>query len=268
MKAIALTCFLFALGSGRLAAQGARLNDPYAKKSPVLRDTVRDRPAPPEHARVLPALPVPGNQSQVNSCTGFAVVHAMLLMHTALAGTTAAEARRGSGSYLYNHVFEKDCSNGAYLSRALAWAQHRGVCPRSQFSDDALDCDPKPSTAHDLLASRCRLDTFYLVFNAKTSSTEKLTWVKQQLDWKKPVVIDLQVDPGFFQLRSRDWRPPKRAATDRGHALVVVGYDERDGKHEFLLMNSRGPDWGDQGYCTMTYADFLVRAEHGYIIEF
>jgi C1A family cysteine protease len=36
-----------------------------------------------------------------------------------------------------------------------------------------------------------------------------------------------------------------------GHCVVVVGYD--DSKDWFIVRNSWGTGWGDQGYCYMPY---------------
>lgn len=38
-----------------------------------------------------------------------------------------------------------------------------------------------------------------------------------------------------------------------GHALLIVGYDQRG----FIVRNSWGPKWGDQGYCYMSY-DYVL----------
>jgi C1A family cysteine protease len=42
-----------------------------------------------------------------------------------------------------------------------------------------------------------------------------------------------------------------------GHALLVVGYRDRDGSRAFLCRNSWGPDWGEGGHCRLpaTYLD-------------
>ena len=39
-----------------------------------------------------------------------------------------------------------------------------------------------------------------------------------------------------------------------GHAMLLVGYDDGDGT--FIVRNSWGADWGDRGYCRMSYETF------------
>jgi len=37
------------------------------------------------------------------------------------------------------------------------------------------------------------------------------------------------------------------------HAVVLVGWDDNDGDGYWILRNSRGPTWGDQGYMKIAY---------------
>lgn len=46
--------------------------------------------------------------------------------------------------------------------------------------------------------------------------------------------------------------PSQGEAVLGGHAVLVVGYD--DSSQRFIVRNSWGDGWGQQGYCTMPYA--------------
>lgn len=49
----------------------------------------------------------------------------------------------------------------------------------------------------------------------------------------------------------------QKAASDRGHAVTIVGYKSSTGKIEdayFIFKNSWGPAWGQGGYGTVTYS--------------
>jgi C1A family cysteine protease len=45
--------------------------------------------------------------------------------------------------------------------------------------------------------------------------------------------------------------PKRHEAVLGGHAVLAVGYDDRD--ETFLIRNSWGTEWGTAGYCTMPY---------------
>ena len=49
------------------------------------------------------------------------------------------------------------------------------------------------------------------------------------------------------------WRSNKRPLIG-GHGVAVVGYD--DSRSSFVLRNSWGRDWGDNGYCYLPYSDW------------
>lgn len=46
--------------------------------------------------------------------------------------------------------------------------------------------------------------------------------------------------------------------TSGGHAMVLVGFD--DTTRMFVVRNSWGADWGDHGYCYISY-DFFTHTE-------
>ena len=48
------------------------------------------------------------------------------------------------------------------------------------------------------------------------------------------------------------WKPRTGDKRQGGHAMTVVGYNEEG----FIIRNSWGPYWGNDGYCTYTYADW------------
>lgn len=63
---------------------------------------------------------------------------------------------------------------------------------------------------------------------------------------------------GWLEVDAKTGRIPvhKRKASDGGHAFAIVGYDRAG----FLVRNSWGDSWGDGGYATLTYEDWLENA--------
>ncbi len=64
------------------------------------------------------------------------------------------------------------------------------------------------------------------------------------------------------------WRPDdsdKSMTGFGGHAMCVVGYDDKNYVGSFLLMNSWGPEWGINGFAWVPYGVFkyFVREAYG-----
>ncbi len=52
-----------------------------------------------------------------------------------------------------------------------------------------------------------------------------------------------------------------------GHAQCVVGYDDRKYGGAFLIMNSWGPQWGNNGFAWVRYRDFKYFVREAYGLE-
>ena len=50
-----------------------------------------------------------------------------------------------------------------------------------------------------------------------------------------------------------------------GHAVTLVGYDDRS--QTFKFINQWSTQWGDQGYGRMTYDTFVARVYEGYVMH-
>jgi C1A family cysteine protease len=53
-------------------------------------------------------------------------------------------------------------------------------------------------------------------------------------------------------------------ADTTGHSMVLVGYD--DARSAFRLMNSFGPNWGDNGYAWIGYALWQKQVSVGFVV--
>jgi Papain family cysteine protease len=52
-----------------------------------------------------------------------------------------------------------------------------------------------------------------------------------------------------------------------GHAMCVVGYDEKKYGGAFLIMNSWGPEWGNNGFAWVRYPEFNYFVREAYGLE-
>lgn len=65
-----------------------------------------------------------------------------------------------------------------------------------------------------------------------------------------PVSVAFQVVDGFRDYKSGVYtsKTCKNTTQDVNHAVLAVGYGEEEGKKYWLVKNSWGKDWGDEGY--------------------
>jgi len=94
--------------------------------------------------------------------------------------------------------------------------------------------------------------------------------VKENLSQGAPVVIGMMVGQSFMQpMKGQDVWVPEDGDENMmgfgGHAMCVVGYDDNKYGGAFLIMNSWGPEWGNNGFAWIRYGDFnfYVREAYG-----
>jgi C1A family cysteine protease len=65
---------------------------------------------------------------------------------------------------------------------------------------------------------------------------------------RQPVSVAIQADTEVFQSYTSGVITSKECGTDLDHGVLIVGYGSEDGIDYWLLKNSWGPDWGEQGF--------------------
>ncbi|MGR5979279.1 C1 family peptidase [Bacillus cereus] len=80
--------------------------------------------------------------------------------------------------------------------------------------------------------------------------------IKEAIANQDPILVGIHVYPNFDATPTSGIVPPVTEKKSRGgHALVVVGYDETN--QWFIVRNSWGTKFGDQGYAYMHYQTLL-----------
>lgn len=65
---------------------------------------------------------------------------------------------------------------------------------------------------------------------------------------ESPFVVDMRINSDFFHYGGGVDSVSQCTDLDDAHSVVLVGYGREDGKEFWLIRNSYGPDWGQQGY--------------------
>jgi C1A family cysteine protease len=206
-------------------------------------------------ARVHLEIPTPvQDQGNLGSCTGQAYAKAIEI----LVGTGVEIS--ALGSYFFNRVQSGLPSNqdtGAFMHSSLEACKRYGMGSEALWPYDVNQYDQMPSEAYQRQALDHRVEEGYRATG--------VTQAKSALAGGFPAVIGFDVPPGFIQDVGQDglWRDPGGSALG-GHAVVMVGYDDQKVGGPgcwpgcFLVLNSWGEDWGQNGLFLLPYSAFQV----------
>jgi hypothetical protein len=211
------------------------------------------------------------NQGQQGSCVAWSSAYAAQTVLTAAATGADPNTIRFSPSYLYNQIRLDNCQ-GSYLQRAMEAMSKNGGVPLSQYPYNDQDCERTPD-GNDVSKGRQN------VIHGFTRLTDgdnvnpgsiNIRAIKEHLNKNAPVVIGMMVGGSFMKemMGQEVWHPQGMDRSQMGfggHAMCVIGYDDRKEGGAFQIMNSWGPEWGKKGVGWVRYGDFkqFVREAYG-----
>ena len=133
------------------------------------------------------------------------------------------------------------CSGGQ-MEGAFKFIIENGQCAASSYPYTAKDgsCHSCTAVAH---ASSC-----YDV-NPNDQLSLKAAVAKQ------PVAVAIEADTKYFQSYSSGVLTSSSCGTSLDHGVLAVGYGEENGQKYWLVNNSWGTSWGDQGYVKIARSD-------------
>lgn len=109
----------------------------------------------------------------------------------------------------------------------------------------------------------------YYLKEAVVVSQPTLNQIKEAIMKYGSVVIGIWADETNFNTETNAWYNPD--ATGTNHSICIVGWDDNYSKKNFLttpkgngawiVKNSYGEDWGDKGFCYISYYDTSILCE-------
>ena len=132
-----------------------------------------------------------------------------------------------------------------YIRNALAAVKQYGVCREDLWPYDISKFTVKPSAA-------CYTDALSRTIS-EYSAVPDIESAIVSIANGKPVVLGLLIFEEFYNLNFNNYQLsiPQDASSGGGHAVCIVGYDLAT--EAFLIKNSFGTLWGDNGYAIIPF---------------
>ncbi|MCB1179993.1 MAG: hypothetical protein KDK36_20615 [Leptospiraceae bacterium] len=194
------------------------------------------------------------NQSQSNSCTANSVAGAYEYLAKRYLGEDSYDVSRLFIYYIArklgygeNAEIEDKGSSSFYAIKGL---EKYGACSEETWPFDLEKINEEPSEeAYEEAANFLVEDYAYVPVN--------LDLWKSCLAEGNPIIFGVKTYKSFSSHRKKGLVPvpsPKEAQAEKHgrHAMLCVGYSDKE--QVFIVRNSWGSDWGDNGYCYIPYS--------------
>ncbi|OPA11695.1 C1 family peptidase [Bacillus cereus] len=193
------------------------------------------------------------SQGKFGTCVPFATTALREYYIAKDAGARGTDITYLSPSYIYYPNGPKD---GMYFESAFQILKQEGVPPETERLYD-LNPENTNQFKEPLTALQQKNAVPYKISSYQAiRQANMLADIKQAVANQDPVLVGIHVYPNFDATPPSGIVPPVTEKKSRGgHALVVVGYDETN--QWFIVRNSWGTKFGDQGYAYMHYQTLL-----------
>lgn len=191
------------------------------------------------------------DQGELGSCVSHALTSCYELMVKKDLPDKFVELSR-LYSYYHTRVLEENVNEDTgvvYIRNALKASSKYGICQEPLWPYDIEKFKQQPSPNCYLDAAKRKI-TKYQSLNTNLETLEAL-------NQSKPVVIGMTVYDSFMTINEKNPEismPGEYDYVIGGHAVCIVGYSLP--KRQFIVKNSFGKDWGENGYCWMPFEYF------------
>ncbi|MES1224631.1 MAG: C1 family peptidase, partial [Bacteroidota bacterium] len=225
----------------------------------------------PESANLQKYAPAVGDQGQQGSCVAWSSAYGARTILEAVRTRQDPNSLKFSPSFLYNQIGLDGCE-GSYVERAMEFMTQKGAVPYDQFPYSDKDCTKQPDQQLLDEARQFRMRGANRLTVGDRTDQIDLRAIKENLAQGAPVVIGMMVGGSYMQpMMGQDvWTPTDEDRSMQGfggHAQCVVGYDDAKYGGAFLIMNSWGPQWGNNGFAWVHYPDFKYFVREAYGLE-
>lgn len=186
------------------------------------------------------------DQKTCGSCVAFATV-ASIEARMRIQQSNAAYAVDLSEAHLFNCGAPNSCDAGWQPTLAMAYARTHGIGTEADFPYKPRDmmCKQIPS-----------------VVKVKKTGAASTSLARKKALTEGPVVASMAVFSDLTSYKSGVYRHVIGKLTGY-HAVCVVGYDDSDGC--WIVKNSWGKDWGDNGFFKIRYGECGIDTQYSFL---
>ena len=160
-----------------------------------------------------------------------------------------------SRMFVYYHAQKLDSkAKGTSIRSALKAIENDGVCPESQWPYIRQNMTHIPNKVAYELAKNNKIINYYRVVSELPRQDEKINQIKTALSEGYPVVFGTTIFKSFMKIKRNGIMkmPSLNEEIIGNHAMVICGYTQT----HFIVRNSWGKKWGDNGYLYMPFEYF------------
>ncbi|MCR5455597.1 MAG: C1 family peptidase [Bacteroidales bacterium] len=214
-------------------------------------------------------LPAIGNQGQYGTCVAWATAYNCRTYLYAKSKGLTTSSLNSSNTFSPADIFMSigtsdkgsNCG-GSYFEAAFNKMISRGVATMSTAPYESLNCNSSPSSSWNTNASNYKIKSFREITPLSKSA------LKQYLAQGDLIVFGAELGDEFMQSDGSTVLTQQTSFNTTGqhayHAMVCAGYDDSKGSNgAFLVVNSWGTYWGDNGYIWVDQ-DFFVSGKFAY----
>lgn len=248
---------------------GGNLDPQEYAKAQVYEGLDESKNTLPEYISLANYAPQRRNQGEQGSCVAWSSAYAARTILESASTGVNPDATAFSPAFMYNQIKLDGCQ-GSYIIRAMENLTKVGAVQDNRFPYTDKECDRQPNGGLINEASQYKMLGFTRLSGNESTNTLDIHAVKEHLAKDVPVIIGMMVGGTFMQgmMNNEVWQPTDEDYSQMGfggHAMCVIGYDDRKDGGAFEIMNSWGSEWGKNGIGWVTYKDFkhFVREAYG-----